>query len=117
MPQRFSGAGGGLHQLLQFPIRPLDHLFGKKVDLNFEFSNSSVWDVYEHFIPSHLARPDFRAFPLPAAGSVFKADVPAVPTANNFTVLHDSLAKRKAEMRAQVFDSKDAIIPSEQRDI
>src|SRR5215467_10111404 len=102
MPQKFSGARGGVHQLLQFSIRPLDHLFGKKVDLNFEFSNSSLWDVDEYFIPSHLARPDFGAFPLPAAGSVLQAYVPAAPTANNFTVLHDSFAERKAEMRAQV---------------
>ena len=58
-----------------------------------------------------------RAFALPAARSIFKSNMPAVPATDDFTQLHDSFAERKSEVRAEIFDRINRIVPAEQRDV
>jgi len=56
-------------------------------------------------------------FALPAAGPVFKPDVPPMPTTDDLAGLHNSFAEREPEMGTQIFDGMNAVIPPEKCEV
>ena len=74
-------------------------------------------DFYVHIAVAHFARKNFCAFALPPAGSVFQSDVPAVPAADHFAGLNDAFTQGKSEMRAEVLDGINGVVPAKERDL
>src|SRR5262245_15439645 len=66
---------------------------------------------------SHFARKNFCAFALTPAGSVFQPDVPAVPAADHVAGLHDAFTQGESEMRTEIFDGINAVVPAKERDL
>jgi hypothetical protein len=66
---------------------------------------------------AHFARENFCPFTLAPAGSVFQADVPAVPAADHLAGLNDAFTQRKSEMRAEVLDGINGVVPAKERDL
>jgi hypothetical protein len=64
-----------------------------------------------------FARKNFGGIALAPAGAVFQTDVPAMPTADNFTKLDNAFAQRKSKVRAEILDRIDAILPSEKSNL
>ena len=76
-----------------------------------------LWDLYVDITVSQFAGVNLRSFAFAAARTVFEANVPAVPAADHLALLHDALAERESQVWAQVFNSVNAVIPAEQRDV
>jgi hypothetical protein len=68
---------------------------------------------YKNLTVPNLALPDLGPIPLAEATAVLQLDVPAVPTANDFTHLHDAFTQGKTQVRAQVFERVNLTVPSE----
>jgi hypothetical protein len=66
---------------------------------------------------AHFAGKNFCAFALTPAGSVFQADVPAMPAADHLAGLHDAFTQGKSQMRAEVFHGINAVVPAKERDV
>src|SRR2546430_4818318 len=82
-----------------------------------ENSETSKLEFYKHFIALHSAFPNFGAFALAPAWAVFQADVPTMPATDHFSRLHDSFAEWKTQVRAQVLDCPDAVVPAAQSQV
>src|SRR5262249_2305907 len=61
----------------------------------------------------HLTLPNFCAFPLAPARTVFQPDVPSMPATDHFSRLHDAFAQWKSEVWTEIFDRVNAFIPAE----
>jgi hypothetical protein len=87
---------------------------GRRSSSSYE---GSALDLHVHVAIAHFTWEDLCAFALTTAGSVLQTDVPAVPAADHFAGLHNALTQRKSEMRAEVLDGINAVIPAEKCDI
>jgi hypothetical protein len=80
---------------------------------------SGVESLYLHVNVAfaHFAVKNFCVFTLTPAGSVFQSDVPTVPATDHFAALNDALTQGKSQMRAEVLDSINGVVPAKERDI
>jgi len=81
---------------------------------NSKISNS---DFHPHLVPAHFAFPNFGAFALTPACAVLQPDMPTMPATDHFSGLHESFTEWKAQVRAQILDSVDAVVPAEEREV
>src|SRR5205085_8022711 len=84
---------------------------------DMRFFICQISKFYKAYLPPHLAFPHLCALALAPAGAVLEPDVPAMPAADYFTELHDAFAQWKPEMRTEILDGIDAIIPAEEGNI
>jgi len=84
---------------------------------DFPISNFSSWfplHLNPDFFSSYLYRKHLRALFFPSAGTIFEADMPAMPATDDFAVLDQSLTQRKSKVWAKVFNSVNFPFPLEQ---
>jgi len=73
--------------------------------------------IQPHFVVAHFAFPNFGAFALAPACPVLQPDMPTMPATDHFSCLHESFTEWEAQVRAQILDSVNAVIPAEERKV
>ena len=73
--------------------------------------------IQPHFVVAHFAFPNFGAFALAPACPVLQPDMPTMPATDHFSCLHESFTEWEAQVRAQILDSVDAVVPAEERKV
>jgi hypothetical protein len=74
-------------------------------------------NFYEYLPIPDFTFPNPGSFSLTPARTIFEADVPAMPTADHFAFLHNAFAQGESEMRTEVLDRINPIIPAEECDV
>ena len=74
-------------------------------------------DLHVQVLVPHFTRIRLRARALLPATPVGEAHVPTVPSTDDFAVLNDAFGQRKAQVRAEVLQGVEGLIPPEKCDV
>src|SRR5262245_59998607 len=74
----------------------------------FKDTRNRTSNLNPHLFSADFARKNFGAWFFAATRAVFQANVPAVPAADDLSILNHTFAERKTHMRAKIFDGINA---------